>query len=52
MTNYTIEEWVGNNQLSIDIINKKYLQNGESFDEWCNRITNGNEDYKKLFIEK
>jgi ribonucleoside-diphosphate reductase alpha chain len=48
----SVEEWVNGNQLSIDIINKKYLQEGETFEEWCDRITGGNEDYKRLFIEK
>ena len=48
----TVEEWVNGNQLSIDIINKKYLQKGETFKDWCDRVTGGNEEYKRMFIEK
>lgn len=45
----TVEEWLGqNNQLGIDIWNKKYRYNNESFEEWLDRITAGNEDVKQL----
>ena len=47
-----LTDWVNGNQLSMDIITKKYLQNGEDFENWCDRVTGGNEDYKRLFIEK
>lgn len=49
----TVEEWLGkDNQLGIDIWNKKYRYNNESFDEWLDRITAGNEPVKELILEK
>ena len=50
--NNELEKWVNGNKLSIDIITKKYLQPGEGFSEWCERVTGGNEEYKRLFIGK
>lgn len=48
-----VEEWLGeNNTLGIDIWNKKYRNNDETFDEWLDRISNGNEHLKRLIIEK
>lgn len=48
-----IEQWLGkNNQLGIDIWQKKYRRNGESFDDWLNRVSGENEDVKKLILEK
>jgi ribonucleoside-diphosphate reductase alpha chain len=48
----TVQEWLGNNQLGIDIWEKKYRQNKESFDEWLDRVSGGNEDIKALIKEK
>ena len=48
----TIEEWLGNYQLGIDIWNKKYRYNNESFDEWVNRISGGDKELKQLILEK
>lgn len=49
----TIQEWLGSeNQLGIDIWHKKYQYNNESFDEWIDRVSNGNESVKKLILEK
>ena len=37
-----IEEWLGKeNQLGIDIWNKKYCYNNETFEEWLDRVSNG-----------
>lgn len=38
----TLEQWLNNNPLSIDIWNKKYRFNHESFDEWLDRVSGGN----------
>ena len=44
-----VKEWLGeNNKLGIDIWTKKYQFENETFDEWLDRISNGNEDVKKL----
>ena len=39
----TVEEWLGEeNQLGTDIWTKKYCNDGESFDQWLDRISGGN----------
>lgn len=49
----TVEEWLGeNNQLGIDIWKKKYQYEDETFDEWLDRISNGDQDVKQLIIDK
>ena len=49
----TVEEWLGkDNKLGIDIWSKKYQRNGESFDEWLNRVSGGNGDVKELIKQK
>lgn len=49
----TVEEWLGNdNKLGIDIWNKKYRFNNESFDEWLDRVSGGNDAVRKLIQEK
>lgn len=49
----TVEEWLGkDNQLGIDIWHRKYQKNGETFDEWIDRVSNNNEEVKDLIIEK
>ncbi len=41
----TIEEWLGQeNQLGIDIWEKKYCNEKETFDSWIERISGGNEE--------
>ena len=49
----TVEDWLGReNQLGIDIWNKKYRYNGESFVEWLQRVSGGNASVKQMIIEK
>ena len=39
-----VKEWLGeNNQLGIDIWKKKYCHGEESFDEWLDRVSGGNQ---------
>jgi len=48
-----INEWLGNeNQLGIDIWEKKYCQNNETFDEWLNRVSNGDVEIAQLIKDK
>ena len=48
-----VNEWLGeDNVLGQDIFTKKYQHNGETFDEWLDRVSNGNEKIKQLIIEK
>lgn len=48
-----LNEWLGkNNQLGIDIWNKKYKFENENFEEWLDRISGNNEDVKRLIKSK
>lgn len=49
----TVQEWLGkDNQLGIDIWEKKYRYNEESFDEWLDRVSGEDEDLRQLIKEK
>ena len=49
----TVQEWLGkDNNLGIDIWEKKYKWNNESFDEWLDRVTGGNRNLRELIIKK
>jgi ribonucleoside-diphosphate reductase alpha chain len=48
----TEQEWLGDNQLSLDIWNNKYRYNNESFEDWLDRVSGGNQDIRKLIAEK
>lgn len=48
-----VKDWLGeNNQLGIDIWEKKYRYNNETFDEWLDRVSGGNNSIKELIVEK
>lgn len=48
-----IEEWLGkDNALGIDIWERKYRYENESFDEWLDRVSAGNEKIKQLIKDK
>ena len=46
-----VHEWL-DTKLGQDIWEKKYRFNNESFDEWLDRVSGGNEDVKRLILEK
>ena len=49
----TVQEWLGkDNQIGIDIWEKKYRQNNESFDEWLDRVSGGDKKVRKLIEER
>nr|DAH20506.1 MAG TPA: ribonucleotide-diphosphate reductase subunit alpha [Caudoviricetes sp.] len=49
----TVEQWLGkDNKLGIDIWLRKYRKGEESFDEWLDRVSNGNKKVKKAIIDK
>ena len=49
----TVQEWLGKeNQLGIDIWEKKYRFNDEAFEEWLDRVSNKNEDLRNLIKER
>lgn len=45
-----IKDFLGDYELGIDIWEKKYRFNGESFDEWLQRVANGNQDIINLIV--
>lgn len=49
----TVEQWLGeDNQLGIDIWHRKYQKNGETFDEWLDRVSGGDKEVKQLIKDK
>ena len=49
----TVKDWLGeDNQLAQDIWRRKYQQNNESFEEWLDRVSAGDNELRKLIIEK
>ena len=46
-----LKDW-GLSQLGMDIWAKKYQNNGESFEEWLDRVSGGDEDVKQLIVDK
>lgn len=53
ITRKRLEEWLGeDNQIGIDIWEKKYRYNNESFDEWIDRVSGDDEDIKELILSK
>ena len=48
----TEKEWLNDNQLSIDIWNKKYRWNNESLEDWFKRVSGNNSNIAKLIREK
>ena len=48
-----VQEWLGSdNQLGVDIWTKKYKFENETFEEWLDRVSAGNESVKKLIVDK
>lgn len=46
------EEWLNGDELSITIWKKKYRYENETFEQWLNRVSGGNQCIKKLIREK
>lgn len=52
-TEEKLKQWLGkDNQIGMDIWEKKYRYNNESFDEWIDRVSGGDEDVKELILSK
>lgn len=47
-----LEKWLSGYQLGMDIVQRKYLQDNELFDQWAERVSGGNQDVKRLFLQK
>lgn len=48
----TIQEWLNNQDLPVTIWEKKYRNGEEDFEQWLDRITNGDSSIKQLVREK
>ncbi|MDD3029875.1 MAG: adenosylcobalamin-dependent ribonucleoside-diphosphate reductase [Alphaproteobacteria bacterium] len=49
----TIQEWLGaRNQLGIDIWEKKYRHNNETFDAWLDRVSGGDSVIREYIVQK
>ena len=49
----TVQEWLGeDNKLGVDIWEKKYRFNNETFYEWAERVSGGDKELGKLIIDK
>lgn len=49
----TVQEWLGSeNKLGIDIWERKYRRNGETFDQWIERVSGGNKEIARMILEK
>lgn len=48
-----VEDWLGkDNKLGCDIWRKKYQHEGETFLQWLDRVSGGNEELKKDILDK
>lgn len=48
----TAQEWLNNQELPVTIWEKKYRNGDESFDQWLDRISNGDADVRQLIQDK
>lgn len=49
----TVEDWLGkDNTLATDIWHNKYQFEGETFEEWLDRVSDGDKDIKQLILDK
>ena len=48
----TVEDWLGNDELPLNIWKNKYQYNDETLDEWFNRVSGGNKEVKQLIKDK
>ena len=46
-----VEDWL-KSQLAIDIWDKKYRHNNETFEQWLNRVSGGNKDIRRLILDR
>ncbi len=48
----TVEEWLNGEALSIDIWKRKYQQGDETFEQWLDRVSGGNQCIRQLIKEQ
>lgn len=48
-----VQDWLGEkNDIGIDIWENKYQNDGETFDEWLDRVSGGNKEIRQLIVDK
>ena len=48
-----VQDWLGaDNELGISIWERKYRNGNESFDEWLDRVSGGDQELRKLIVER
>ena len=53
MAEMTVQDWLGaENQIGIDIWEKKYRYNNESFEQWLDRVSGGDPQLRQLIADK
>ena len=49
----TVQDWLGaDNQLGIDIWEKKYRNGDETFAQWLDRVSGGSDTVKQMIVDK
>lgn len=49
----TVQDWLGaDNQLGIDIWERKYRRNNETFDQWLDRVSGNDSRVRELIVKK
>ena len=48
----TVEEWLNGEPLSVDIWHGKYQQGDETFEQWLDRVSGGNQHIRQLIKEQ
>ena len=49
----TVQDWLGtDNSLGVNLWERKYRRNNESFDEWLDRVSGGDDDLRRLIVER
>ena len=52
-TDKRLQEWLGeDNDIGRDIWHHKYQYNDETFDEWLDRVSGGDEELRQLIAER
>lgn len=52
MVSIDYKEWLNHDELGISIFEKKYQHNGETFDEWLDRVSGGDAEIRELIKQK
>ena len=48
----TVNEWLDNNELGVSIWQRKYQHNNETFEQWLDRVSQGNQHIRAMIKDK